>query len=248
MNRKNFSVGVRIEHKQSMINESQYGIFTKLNLPPAEYKLVYHGDDGRSCYSFCMCPGGTVVNASSEEGLLCINGMSEYARDRQNANAALVVTVNPFDFENDSPLSGIEFQRKYERIAYSINRGKAPVQLSKDFIRKKESCSFGEVMPSFTGKTEFSDIRECLPRFITDTLREALISFEKKIKFYSMGDAVLTGIEMRTSAPIRILRNENYESVSVEGLYPAGEGAGYAGGIMSAAVDGIKIAQKICQI
>ena len=245
---KAFAAGVRIEHTQEFINKTQYGNeYENKYLPVADYRLTYNGKD-RSCYSFCMCPGGTVVNASSEEGLLCINGMSEYARDRQNANAALVVTVNPFDFENDSPLSGIEFQRKYERLAYSINRGKAPVQLSKDFIRKKESCSFGEVMPSFTGKTEFSDIRECLPRFITDTLREALISFEKKIKFYSMGDAVLTGIEMRTSAPIRILRNENYESVSVEGLYPAGEGAGYAGGIMSAAVDGIKIAQKICQI
>ncbi len=245
---KAFAAGVRIEHTQEFINKTQYGNeYNNKYLPVADYRLTYNGTD-RSCYSFCMCPGGMVVNASSEEGMLCVNGMSEYARDGKNANSALVVTVNPFDFETQFPLAGIEFQRKYEGLAYNINRGKAPVQLSRDFVNKKVSDSFGEVLPSFTGNTAFSDIRECLPKFITDTLSEALLSFEQKIKFYTTGDAVLTGVEMRTSAPIRILRDEKFESVSVEGLYPAGEGAGYAGGIMSAAVDGIKIAKEICQI
>ncbi len=245
---KAFAAGVRIEHTQEFINKTQYGSeYKNPNLPVADYRITYNGEE-RSCYSFCMCPGGVVVNASSEEGALVVNGMSEYARAGKNANSALVVTVNPSDFDSDSPIAGIEFQRKYERLAYELNYGKAPVQLARDFIGNKISSKFGEVIPSFTGETAFSDLKECLPSFITDTLKNALLDFERRIKYYSTGDAILTGVEMRTSAPVRILRNENYESVSAKGLYPAGEGAGYAGGIMSAAVDGIKIAMKISQI
>ncbi len=244
---KPFAAGVRIEHKQSFINKMQYGNeYQNLYLPPADYRLVYNGKD-RSCYSFCMCPGGTVVNASSEDGCLVVNGMSEYARNKENANSALVVTVKPSDFSTDNPLAGVEFQRKYERLAY-ITGGKnfsAPVQLAKDFVSHKVSNSFERVIPSFTGKTVFADLRECLPDFISNTLEEGLLSFEKRVKGYVTEGAVLTGVEMRTSAPVRIIRNENYESLNIKGLYPAGEGAGYAGGIMSAAVDGIKIALNL---
>lgn len=245
---KAFAAGVRIEHTQEFINKTQYkGMYSNPNLPVADYRLTYNGRE-RSCYTFCMCPGGTVVNASSEEEALCINGMSEYSRNGKNANSALVVNVRPSDFETPLPLSGIEFQRKWERAAYKLNGGKAPIQLARDFVKNRVSDSIGEVFPSFTGKTEFSDLRECLPNFISETLCEALLEFERKIKFYTSGDAVLSGVEMRTSAPIRIMRNSEFESVSIKGLYPAGEGAGYAGGIMSAAVDGIKIAMKIVQI
>ncbi len=245
---KAFAAGVRIEHTQEFINKMQYGKeYNNPLLPPADYRLTYNGEE-RSCYSFCMCPGGTVVNASSEENMLVINGMSEYARNGKNANSALVVTVKPSDFENNSPLAGIEFQRKYESLAYNIAQGKAPVQLAKDFISNKISDSFQEVVPTFTGSCAFADLRECLPKFICDTLKDGLLDFEKRIKGYATFGSVLTGVEMRTSAPLRIIRDENYESISLGGLYPAGEGAGYAGGIMSAAVDGIKIALKICQI
>ncbi len=242
---KAFAAGVRIEHRQEFINQMQYGKeYKNPLLPPADYRMTYNGAR-RSCYSFCMCPGGTVVNASSEEGGLVVNGMSEYARDKENANSALVVTVNPSDFRDESPLAGIEFQRKYERLAYELGGGKAPVQLAGDFINKRVSTALEDVKPTFTGQTIFADMRECLPGFISETLTEGLLSFESKANGFSKGGAVLTGVEMRTSAPLRILRDENYESVNIKGLYPAGEGAGYAGGIMSAAVDGIKIAVKI---
>lgn len=244
---KPFAAGVRIEHKQSFIDQMQYGNkYEKDYLPPADYRLTYNGKE-RSCYSFCMCPGGTIVNASSEDGCLVINGMSEYKRNNENANSALVVTVKPSDFQTTNPLSGIEFQRKYERLAY-MTGGKnfsAPIQLAKDFVSRKCSSSFENVLPSYTGNTVFADLRECLPDFITDTLEEGLIDFEKRVKGYVTEGAILTGVEMRTSAPVRILRKENYESVNVKGLYPVGEGAGYAGGIMSAAVDGIKIALNL---
>ncbi len=247
MESKAFAAGVRIEHTQKFINKMQYGReLENPSLPPADYRMVYNGKE-RSCYSFCMCPGGYVVNASSEEGCLVVNGMSEYARNGKNANSALVVTVTPKDFENENPLCGIEFQRKYEHLAYLTGGGNfsAPVQLAKDFAINRVSTAFEEVSPSFTGKTAFADLRECLPKFITSTLKEGLFAFENTAKGYMTEGAVLTGVEMRTSAPLRILRNQDFESVYVKGLYPAGEGAGYAGGIMSAAVDGIKIAQKI---
>lgn len=244
---KAFSAGVRIEHTQSFINKAQYGSeYENPHLLPADYRLVYNGRD-RSCYSFCMCPGGTVVNSASEDGGLVVNGMSEYKRSGQNANSALAVTVNPGDFASDSPLAGIEFQRKYERLAYKLGGGgyAAPIQLAKDFINNKISTGFEDVIPTYTGKTLFAPLRECLPEFISKTLCEGLMSFEHKMQGYASGGAVLTGVEMRTSAPVRILRDENHESVGLKGLYPAGEGAGYAGGIMSAAIDGIKTAQKI---
>ncbi len=248
MQQKPFAAGVRIEHRREFINDVQYGKSPDAAafLPTADYRLAYNGKT-RSVYSFCMCPGGTVVNASSEEGGLCVNGMSEHARMADNSNSALVVTVRPDDFEGDSPLAGVEFQRQYERAAFAVAGGRAPVQLSRDFIQDRVSDSFDGVTPSFTGKTAFADLRECLPRFVADSLKEGLLEFERKIKGFSIGGAVLTGVEMRTSAPLRIIRNENFESVSHAGLFPCGEGAGYAGGIMSAAVDGLRTANSLIE-
>ncbi len=248
MEQKAFAAGVRVEHSREFINAVQYGNRASMGLlPTADYRLTYNGED-RSVYSFCMCPGGVVVNASSEDECLVVNGMSEHSRMADNSNSALVVTVRPDDFEDDSPLAGVNFQQKYESAAYKAARGKGPVQLSRDFLRDRVSCSFDEVKPSFTGKTQFVDLRECLPEFICSTLKEGLLSFENKIKGFAEGSGILTGVEMRTSAPLRIIRDENFESVSHKGLYPAGEGAGYAGGIMSAAIDGIKIALQISKI
>lgn len=246
MDQKPFAAGVRIEHKQSFIGMSQYGECYK-DLPPADYKLTYNGKD-RSCYSFCMCPGGVVVNASSEDDRLVVNGMSNYLRDADNANSALVVNVKPSDFGSDSLLAGMEFQRKYEELAFKLGGSdySAPVQLAKDFAARRVSDQLGDVKPSFTGaKTTLKNLRQCLPKFISRTLSDALRDFNRKIDGYTSGDAVLTGIEMRTSAPIRLLRTDEYESVNVRGLYPIGEGAGYAGGIVSAALDGIKAALSI---
>ena len=248
MESKNFSVGVRIEHLQKNINLSQYGNKTTLKLPPAEYKLVYHDKStNRSCYSFCMCPGGVVVAAASEEGRLVSNGMSYHARDLENANSALVVTVKPDDFEGNSPLKGMEFQRKYEEMAYKLGGGnyKAPIQLVGDFLKDKPSEKLGSVKPSYKPGFEFRELKNCLPSYVIEALREGIVYFDKKIKGYAMDDAVLTGIETRTSAPVRINRNENLESINVNGVYPTGEGAGFAGGIISAAVDGIKVAERI---
>ena len=248
LEQKPFAAGVRVEHSREFINRVQYGdCYDVEKLPTADYRLAYNGET-RSCYSFCMCPGGTVVNASSEDGLLCINGMSEHARMADNSNSALVVTVKPEDFKNESPLAGVEFQRTYERMAYELLGGKGPVQLVRDFVKNRVSDTFDGVKPSFTGETGFADLRGCLPSFITDTLCEGFVDFEKKIKGFSDGGAVLTGVEMRTSSPLRIKRDENFESISHQGLFPAGEGAGYAGGIMSAAVDGIRVAQRILEM
>lgn len=248
MEQKPFAAGVRIEHSREFINEIQYGK-TKYSeiLPTADYRLAYNGEN-RSCYSFCMCPGGIVVNASSERDSLVVNGMSYHSRMEDNSNSALVVTVRPEDFEGASPLAGVEFQRKFERLAYMSAKGKGPVQLTRDFIVDRVSDKFDGVLPSFTGKTAFVDLRECLPDFISETLKEGLLHFDKKMKGFSSCGSVLTGVEMRTSAPLRIKRDENYESVNIKGLFPAGEGAGYAGGIMSAAIDGVKIARKILGI
>lgn len=247
MEQKPFAAGVRIEHRREFINRIQYGNFADAELlPTADYRIAYNGKS-RSCYSFCMCPGGIVVDASSEKECLVVNGMSYSQRMADNSNSALVVTVRPEDFESDSPLSGVEFQRRYERLAYQIGKGKGPVQLVKDFLKNRVSSGFDGVQPSFTGKTEFVDLRGCLPQFIADTLKEGLSDFDKKMKGFSGEGAVLTGVEMRTSAPLRIKRNEDFESISHIGLFPAGEGAGYAGGIMSAAIDGIKVATRIIQ-
>ncbi len=245
MEPKAFAAGVRVEHRQAMIDKSQYGS-SDLGLPAADYRLVYNGKE-RSCYSFCMCPGGQVVNASSEEGRLVVNGMSEHARDGENANSALVVSVRPEDFEGDGVLAGMEFQRKYEALAYQLGEGGAPVQLTKDFLEDKISEKLGEVTPTFTGKWKLADLKDCLPEFIVQYLKLGLLDFEKKMPGFALGDGVLTGVEMRTSAPVRILRNEVLESTNVKGLYPAGEGAGYAGGIVSAAVDGIRCALALLE-
>ncbi len=240
MEPKAFAAGVRVEHRQTMIDKLQYGS-SDLGLPAADYRLVYNGTE-RSCYSFCMCPGGQVVNASSEEGRLVVNGMSEHARDGENANSALVVSVRPEDFEGDGVLAGMEFQRKYEALAYRLGEGGAPIQLTRDFLEDKVSEKLGEVTPTFTGKWKFANLKECLPEFIARYLKLGLLDFEKKMPGFALGDGILTGVEMRTSAPVRVVRNDKLESLNVQGLYPAGEGAGYAGGIVSAAVDGIRCA------
>lgn len=247
MEKKNFSVGVRIEQKQKIINESQYGTKTKLKLPPAEYKLAYHGKE-RSCYTFCMCPGGVVVASSSEENQIVTNGMSKFARDGENANSAVLVSVTPDDFKGESPLEGMYFQKQLEETAFRIGgeNYNAPVQLVSDFLNHKKSERIGEVKPSYMPGVTLSDLHEVLPEFITKTMEEGLIDFDKKIKGFASKDAILTGVETRSSSPVKILRNEKLEA-NIEGIYPCGEGAGYAGGIMTSAVDGIKCAIAICE-
>lgn len=240
---KPFAIGIRIEHAQSFINALQYG--NTEGLPPADYRVVYNGKE-RSCYSFCMCPGGVVVNASSEDGCLAVNGMSEHRRDGRNANSALVVTVGPTDFEGGA-LGGVEFQRKYERLAFEIGGGdgRAPVQLAADFIRDRPTFELGAVEPTITSGFRFAQLKDCLPSFVTNELKHGLEDFERRMSGFSSNGAVLTGIESRTSAPVRIKRGEDLQSVNTSGLYPSGEGAGYAGGIISAAVDGIRTALAI---
>ena len=251
MQPKAFAIGVRIEHPQELINKSQYGdMYQHPKLKAAEYKLTYQSEKlKRAVYSFCMCPGGVVVAAASENERLVSNGMSYHARDLANANSALVVTVGPDDFEGDSPLRGMEFQRHYESLAFKVGGGKykAPVQLVGDFMQDKVSTKLGSVTPSYTAGYVFKDLRECLPDYVIEALKEGIVDFDKKIKGYGNYDSVLTGIETRTSAPIRMTRDENLQSISIKGLFPAGEGAGFAGGIISAAVDGLKVAEKIIQ-
>ncbi len=246
MEKKNFSVGVRIEHKQQMINESQYGTVTKLNLPPAEYKLVYHGNN-RSCYSFCMCPGGYVMASSSEENSIVTNGMSEYKRDGENANSALLVNVLTSDL-GDSPLSGIDFQERLEKDAFVLGGSNynAPIQRVEDFLNNRKSTFIGEVKPTYLPGVTLCNLNDILPEFVSSTLKEGIIYFDKKIKGFVSGDALLTGVETRSSSPLRIVRDDDFVC-NISGLYPCGEGPGYAGGIMSAAVDGIKCALKILE-
>lgn len=245
MRAKPFAVGLRIQHPQDMINESQYKEYKDV-LPNASYKLTYTTENQRGVYSFCMCPGGYVVNASSEEGMLAINGMSNYERESKNANSALVVTVTPDDFGNH-PLDGVEFQRKLEKIAYEKGNKNIPVQLLKDFKENKISTSFGDISPIFKGNFSFANLNEVLPEYVCSSLKEAISYFDTKIKGFGRNDAILAGIESRTSSPIRIERDECFNS-NISGIYPCGEGAGYAGGITSAAVDGIKVAEKIAEI
>jgi len=242
MTSKPFAVGIRISHPQKLINISQYGESYK-KLPPASYKLTYNTKEGRGVYSFCMCPGGYVVNASSEEGALAINGMSNYDRESENANSAIVVTVSPSDFGNH-PLDGIKFQRNIEKMAYQKGNGYIPVQLYKDFKDDRISENFGRINPIFKGNHTFANINEILPNYICDSLKEGIDYFDKKIKGFSSEDVIIAGVESRTSSPLRILRNENFIS-NIEGIYPCGEGAGYAGGITTSAMDGIKVAEAI---
>ena len=251
MEQKAFAIGVRIEHPQEIINESQYGKFKDhKRLHAADYRLAYQSEKmNRGVYSFCMCPGGVVVGAASEEGRLVSNGMSYHARDLVNANSALVVTVGPDDFNGEHPLAGMEFQRHYESLAFNLGGGnyKAPVQLVGDFLKDKMSTEFGRVMPTYEPGYEFKELKECLPDVVVETLKEGIPVFGKRIKGYDMSDAVLTGIETRTSAPVRMPRDERLQSVNIKGLYPTGEGAGFAGGIISASVDGIKVAERIME-
>lgn len=249
MEPKAFAIGVRIEHPQEVINKSQYGErYKNPKLKTAEYRLTYQSEKlKRAVYSFCMCPGGVVVAAASENERLVSNGMSYHARDLENANSALVVTVSPDDFEGTSPLRGMEFQRHYESLAYKLGGGnyKAPIQLLGDFMEDRISTKLGSVTPSYSAGYVFEDLRKCLPPYVIEALKEAVVDFDKKIKGYGNYDSILTGIETRTSAPVRMNRDEDLQSVSIKGLFPAGEGAGFAGGIISAAVDGIKVAEKI---
>lgn len=249
MEKKNFSVGVRIEHKQEMINKLQYGTKTKLKLPVAEYKLAYHGENERSCYTFCMCPGGTVIASSSEKNAIVTNGMSLFARNGENANSAILVNVSPEDFSGKSPLEGMYFQKELEEKAFILGGGNynAPIQRVEDFLNNVKTEKIGEVKPSYTPGVTMSNLQEILPDFVTKTLKEGIIYFDKKMKGFASNDAILTGVETRSSSPVKITRNDNYMSCSIEGLYPCGEGAGYAGGIMSAAIDGIKCAIKIIE-
>ena len=242
MKPKNFAIGLRIEHPREMIDKSQYGDSYKM-LDPASYKLTYQTKNNRSVYSFCMCPGGYVVNASSEENKLCVNGMSNCKRDEKNSNSAIVVNVTTDDFNNEL-FGGIELQRKLEEKAYIEGKGKIPVQLYKDFKDNIKSTKLGEITPNTKGEYTLSNLNNILPEYISESIKEAIPVFGRRIKGFDREDAILLGIEARTSSPVVIVRDEELNS-SIEGLYPCGEGAGYAGGITTAAIDGIKIAEKI---
>jgi uncharacterized FAD-dependent dehydrogenase len=240
---KAFAIGLRIEHKQSLISKSQYGR-DYINLPAADYKLTHQTQQGRGVYSFCMCPGGFVVNASSEEGRIVVNGMSNYNRDEINANSAIVVTVQPEDYGASDPLSGIVFQRKWEQAAYEVGKGSVPIQLFGDLLRNQDSVTIGNITPNIKGNVQLANLNKCLPEQVLEALKEGIVAFDRKIKGFADEEAILAGVESRTSSPVRIHRDENYES-NVRGIYPCGEGAGYAGGITSASIDGIKVFEAI---
>lgn len=244
---KPFAVGFRIEHPQTIIDKSQYKeLYQHPKLRAAEYHLTHQSSTGRSCYTFCMCPGGMVIGSSSEPEMLAVNGMSYNARNLENANSAILCSVSAEDFGEDI-MSGIDFQRKIERIAYEMGGSDyfAPVQLVGDFISKRETTSIGTVKPSYRPGYRFARLDRIYPDIITESISEALVHMGRKLNGFDMKDAVITGVETRSSSPLRIMRNENHQSVNVKGLYPSGEGAGYAGGIVSAAVDGLKTAQAV---
>ena len=249
---KPFSIGFRIEHPQSLIDKARYGnsysedLLSKLG--SAEYKLVHHASNGRSVYSFCMCPGGTVVASASEEGCVVTNGMSQYSRNERNANAGIVVGITPEQDYPDNPLAGMKLQRELEAKAYALggNSYAAPGQLIGDFLANIPSTKFGEVQPSYTPGLHLTNLETALPEFAISAIREAIPEFAKQVKGYDLADGILTGVETRTSSPIRIKRDdETLESINTKGLYPCGEGAGYAGGILSAGVDGIRVAEAV---
>ena len=261
MARKPFAVGVRIEHPQALVNEAQYGPAAgHAALGAADYKLAVKTDDGRGVYSFCMCPGGEVVAAASEEGLLCVNGMSRHARAGANANAALLVEVRPDDLPGDDPLAGVAFQRQLERDAYQLGRGltagggedasalcppyTAPAQTVGDFLVHASGTPSAAVTPTYPRGVAWRDLHDCLPPFVTDALAEALPALDRKLHGFASDDAVMTAVEARSSSPVRIVRDDGFQS-NIAGLYPCGEGAGYAGGITSAAVDGLRVAEAI---
>ena len=242
MQSKPFAVGVRIQHPQDMVNISQYGR-NDSKLKNASYKLTYKASNGRGVYTFCMCPGGYVVNASSAKNMLCINGMSNYSRDSGTANSAIIVTVNNNDYGNDV-LGGVKFQEKLESCAYKIGNGNIPISLYKDYKNNTISSKFGNVIPMFKGNYKFANINEIFSFSINKSLKEGIDYFGTKIKGFSRDDAIIAGVEARTSSPIRIIRDDNLES-NIKGIYPAGEGAGYAGGITTSCIDGIIAFEKI---
>ena len=244
MEPKPFSMGVRIEHLQSMVDQSQYGS-TELALPPADYKLVQHLEDG-TVYTFCMCPGGFVVAAASEEETVVTNGMSYHDRGGENANAALLVTLHPDIFPYEGPLGGVRWQQELERKAYRVGQGKAPAQLVGDFLNDRPSTGAGSVQPTYQPGVTWCDLRQVLPPRITDALKAAIPQLDRRLKGFASADGVLTAPETRSSSPVRILRGEDRQSTLL-GLYPTGEGAGYAGGIMSAAIDGILSAEALME-
>lgn len=262
LEQKPFSVGVRIEHLQRLINQAQYGdAASHPALGAAEYKMAVHLDSGRSVYTFCMCPGGEVVCAASEEGAVAVNGMSRFARDAPNANSALLVGVEPSDFGSDHPLAGLEFQRQIEHAAYQAalrSNGmpyQAPAQTVGDFLDQRKSLDNGQqkVVPSYARGVAWCDLHAVLPDFVADSLLQAFPLFERKLKGFTQSEAVMTGVETRSSSPVRVKRNENFQAYAksraeaISGVYPCGEGAGYAGGIMSAAVDGLRVAEVLAR-
>ncbi|HZW13661.1 MAG TPA: NAD(P)/FAD-dependent oxidoreductase [Noviherbaspirillum sp.] len=249
---KPFSIGFRIEHPQSLIDRARFGKFAGHPLlGAADYKLVHHAKNGRAVYSFCMCPGGTVVAATSEPGRVVTNGMSQYSRNERNANSGIVVGITPADFPTDRgeghPLAGIDLQRALESHAYVLGGSNydAPGQLVGDFLKGRPSKELGGVHPSYKPGVHLTDLATSLPAYAIEAIREALPAFDRQIKGYAMEDALLTGVETRTSSPVRIKRQDNFQSINTRGLFPAGEGAGYAGGILSAGVDGIKVAEAV---
>ena len=249
MEAKPFSIGFRIEHPQTLIDQARFGKYAGNELlGAADYKIVHHAKNGRSVYSFCMCPGGQVVAATSEPGRVVTNGMSQYSRAERNANAGIVVGITPDDYSG-SPLAGIEFQRQWESRAYELGGGnyEAPGQLVGDFIKGIASTQLGSVEPSYQPGVHLTDLATSLPAYAIHAIREALPAFDRQIKGFSMYDAVLTGVETRTSSPLRMTRGQDMQSLNTKGLYPAGEGAGYAGGILSAGVDGIRVAEAVAQ-
>ena len=248
MEQKPFAVGVRVEHPQNMINKIQYGDFAgHPALGAADYRMVVHLQNGRGVYTFCMCPGGTVVAATSEESSLVTNGMSEFKRDGRNANSALLVTIEKKDFGSDYPLAGVAFQRRIEAAAFAAGGGgyKAPVQRLEDFLNKRNSTAFGDVLPTYLPGTEFAGVDSYLPDYITNSLRQSISEMGIWMPGFAYPDALLTGAETRSSSPVRITRGVSFEAIGIKGLYPCGEGAGYAGGIISAAVDGVLCAEQI---
>ena len=245
---KPFSMGFRVEHPQSLIDRARFGPSAgNPILGAADYKLVHHAKNGRAVYSFCMCPGGTVVAATSEPGRVVTNGMSQYSRNERNANSGIVVGITPKDYPGH-PLAGMAFQRQWESRAYELGGSNysAPGQLVGDFLSGTPSSEFGSVVPSYKPGVQLGDLSSALPDYMIEAMREAFPAFDKQIRGFAMRDAVLTGVETRTSSPIRIKRNDgDLQSINTRGLYPAGEGAGYAGGILSAAIDGIRVAEAL---
>lgn len=247
---KNFAVGVRIEHLQKDINNAQYGTQTKLKLPSADYKLIYHAKNGRTCYTFCMCPGGQVMASASEEGTIVTNGMSNFARDGKNANSALLVNVTIEDFYKNTPLDGMYFQEELEKKAYKLGGSNynAPIQTVGDFLENRKTTKFGKIKPTYMPGVTMSNLNEILPEFVSETLKEGITELDKKMHGFGDKDSLLTGVETRSSSPVQITRDkETLISTNVQGLYPCGEGAGYAGGIMTAAIDGIRCAIKVLE-